>query len=275
MSFSGGIPGSCSKSQLDIMNDPVVKALELLLRVRERGGPAYPPLCHRRVVSCVPPPLRRHSGAGSETEAEESRNPGVALCSRVSGAETDVPGFVPFALVSETAESRKSGVAHSSRVSGAETDLLELVPSATGGETLESLSLGVSRAARACRRARPCSARETACESKGIIGLREVIVSGSSLPVPINSSSSSGCVNVDACARYPALPIASASLSSSASAPASLAVVAYARSTPLHVAHNSWSDTGRVKVPREGGVPKVRFPVRPKICALSQRRRQG
>ena len=42
---------------------------------------------------------------------------------------------------------------------------------------------------------------------------------------------------------------------------------------PMHVAHNSWSDTGRV--PREGGVPKVGFPVWPKICALSQRWRQG
>ena len=29
------------------------------------------------------------------------------------------------------------------------------------------------------------------------------------------------------------------------------------------------------RVPREGGVPKVGFPVRPKICALSQRWRQG
>ena len=166
----------------------------------------------------------------------------VALCSRVSGTETDVPGFVPFA---------------------------------TGGETLESLDLGVSRAARACRRARPCSARETAGESKGIIGLREVIVSGSSLPVPINSSNSSGCVDVDACARDPALHIASTSSSSSASAPASLAVVAHARSTPLHVAHNSWLDTGRVKGPTgrrssKGGVSGPAEDLR-----LSQRWRQG
>ena len=45
-----------------------------------------------------------------------------------------------------------------------------------------------------------------------------------------------------------------ASLSSPASAPASLAVVAHARSTPMHVAHNSWSDTGGVQGPT-GRVP--------------------
>ena len=36
---------------------------------------------------------------------------------------------------------------------------------------------------------------------------------------------------------------------SPASAPASLAVVAHARSTPVHVAHNSWSDTVRLQGP--------------------------
>ena len=39
------------------------------------------------------------------------------------------------------------------------------------------------------------------------------------------------------------VPGVSATASSSASAPASLAVVAHARSTPMHDAHNSWSDT--------------------------------
>ena len=39
--------------------------------------------------------------------------------------------------------------------------------------------------------------------------LFEVIVSGSSLPMPNNSSNSSGSVDVDACARDPAFPIAS------------------------------------------------------------------
>ena len=50
-----------------------------------------------------------------------------------------------------------------------------------------------------------------------------------------------------ACARVSALPVVSASSSSFAVAPASLADVAHVRSTPMHVAYNSWSDTGRVK----------------------------
>ena len=114
------------------------------------------------------------------------------------------------------------------------------------------------------------AAHATAGESKGILGLR---VSASSLRMPINSSNSSGSVDVVARARVSAVPGVSATVSSSASATASLAVVAHARSTPMHVAHNS--DTGRVQGPREGGVPKVGFPLWLKICALSQRWRQG
>ena len=76
-----------------------------------------------------------------------------------------------------------------------------------------------------------------------------MLVSGSSLRMPTKSPNSSGSVYVDACAGDPALPTASASWSSSASAPASLAVVVHARSTPMHVAHNSWSDTGKVQGP--------------------------
>ena len=109
----------------------------------------------------------------------------------------------------------------------------------------------------------------TAGESQRIIGLRERYESD------FPSLHSSGCVGVDACSRVPALPAASASLSSSAFPPASLAVVAHARSTPMHGAHNSWSDTVRYVVPRAQGWLKVGFPVRPKICALSQRWRRG
>ena len=86
------------------------------------------------------------------------------------------------------------------------------------------------------------AAHATADDSEGIIGLR---VSQSSFCMPINLSNSSGCVDVDACARLPAVPGVSASASSSAFPPASLAVVAHARSTPMHGAHNPWSDTVR------------------------------
>ena len=99
----------------------------------------------------------------------------------------------------------------------------------------------------------------TAGESQGIIGLRERYESD------FPSLNSPGCLSVDARARA-ALPAASASLSSSAFPSASLAVVAHARSTPMH---------DRLRVPREGGVPKLGFPVRPKIFFLSQKWRQG
>ena len=83
----------------------------------------------------------------------------------------------------------------------------------------------------------------TAGDGEGIIGLH---VSHSSFGMPINSSNSLGCVAAVACARLPAVPGLSAAASSSAFPPASLTVVAHASSTPMHSAHNSWSDTGRV-----------------------------
>ena len=177
------------------------------------------------------------------------------------------------------------------------------------------------------------AAHATAGDSEGIIGLH---VSHSSRVLPINSSNSSGCFGVDACARAPALPAASASASSSASPSASLAVVAHdarratdagrlgvssrihdsvtvnssgasshacvsyldallaapARAlaasaafrtsrtsavvglcmhdddTPMHDAHNSWSDTGRVQGPTgrrctKGGVSGPAEDLRP------------
>ena len=69
---------------------------------------------------------------------------------------------------------------------------------------------------------------------------------------------SSWGVDVVACARVSAVPVVSATASSSAAALASPAVVAHARSTPMHVAVNSWSDTGTVQGPTgkstKGGV---------------------
>ena len=91
------------------------------------------------------------------------------------------------------------------------------------------------------------AAHATAGDSEGLMGQR---VSQSSLRMPIKSLNSSGCVGAVACARLPAVPGVSATASSSAFPPASLAVVAHARSTPVHVAHNSWSDTVRVQGPR-------------------------
>ena len=77
------------------------------------------------------------------------------------------------------------------------------------------------------------TAGATAGESSRIIGLRERYESD------FPSLNSSGCLAVVACARLPAVPGVSAIASSSAFPPASLAVVAHARSTPMHGAHNS------------------------------------
>ena len=113
------------------------------------------------------------------------------------------------------------------------------------------------------------AAHATAGESEEIIGLH---VSHSSFD---NSSNSLGCDAAVACALLPVVSGVFARVCAVSSSSAVSAVVAHARSTPMHVAHNSWSDTVRSQVPREGGVPKVGFPVRPKICVLSQRWRQG
>ena len=96
------------------------------------------------------------------------------------------------------------------------------------------------------------SADATAGESERIFGYR---VSDSSLCMSTNSSNSSGCVVGVACARSPAVLGVSATASSNASAPASLAVVALARSTPMHDAHNSWPDTGRNSRCTDGLLP--------------------
>ena len=76
----------------------------------------------------------------------------------------------------------------------------------------------------------------TAGESDRNLGLRPVLESHS-------RHNSSWGVDVVACARVSALPGVSATASSSASAFVSVAGVAHARSTPMHDAHNSWSDT--------------------------------
>ena len=65
----------------------------------------------------------------------------------------------------------------------------------------------------------------------------------------VNSSNSLRCVAAVACARLPAVPSVSARVCSVSSSSAVSAAVAHARSTPMHDAHNSWSDTGRVKGP--------------------------
>ena len=117
------------------------------------------------------------------------------------------------------------------------------------------------------------TAHVTAGESPGGIGLLEVTESDfPSLSFSVNSClrlSTSACARAScfagACAGA-AVRVCPVSSSSAVSA------VVHAHATTLHGAHNSWSDTGRVTWSHGS---KVGFPVRPKICALSQRWRQG
>ena len=80
-------------------------------------------------------------------------------------------------------------------------------------------------------------------DSEGIIGLH---VSQTSFD---NSSNLLGCVAAVACAGLPAVPGVSARVCSVSSSSAVSAAVAHARSTPIHDAHNSWSDTVRSQGP--------------------------
>ena len=79
-------------------------------------------------------------------------------------------------------------------------------------------------------------AAATAGESDRNLGLRPVLESHS-------RHNSSWGVDVVASARVSAVLVVSATASSSASAFVFVAGVAHARSTPMHDAHNSWSDT--------------------------------
>ena len=106
------------------------------------------------------------------------------------------------------------------------------------------------------------AAHATAGESEEIIGLH---VSHSSFD---NSSNSLGCVAAVACARLPAVPGVSARVCAVSSSSAVSAAVAHARSTPMHVAHNSWSDTVRSQGPTgrrctKGGVSGPAEDLRP------------
>ena len=100
------------------------------------------------------------------------------------------------------------------------------------------------------------SARATAGGSKGIIGSFQLSDSSRL------GSLSSACARRFACSATAASARVFPGSSSSAVSAASI----------LHGAClTSWSDTFRYMVPRAQGVPKVGFPVRPKICVLFQR----
>ena len=120
-------------------------------------------------------------------------------------------------------------------------EVKESVTSTTGDRGLldkfeSEFSKNLAECAASSRRS--CSAHATAGESDGTIGFCRL------------SLKASGCVAAAACARLPAVPGLSAAAPSSPFSPVSgfsssavSAVVAHARSTPMHDACNSCSDT--------------------------------
>ena len=116
LSFSEGIPGSLSESQLDILNDPVATAFDRSLPVRARGG----------VVSGVPPPWRQ---LGPGTVAQSCRVPSRRCRSAVEGR------MRPAGVLLCEDESHDHGAGWLA----AETDLVD--QHASAGESKETIGL--------------------------------------------------------------------------------------------------------------------------------------
>ena len=295
--FSGrntSVSASANKNVHPILNDRDVLSLERLLRVKSKVELRLP----GRLLD--PPPVSvplNQAGGCNEIAGENERITGLLEVDTFSavhvtaGESERITGFLEVATVSAAhvtaGESKRvTGLLEVDTVSAAVatagdseriTELLEvdtvLAADSTAGDSERIHGLPEAPQLAEVGGAAETAAHATAGDSEGIIGL---CVSQTSFGMPINSLNSSGCVAAVACARLPAVPGFSATASSSAFPPASLAVVVHARSTPMHSAHNSWSDTVRLQGSdghKEG--QRVGFPVRAKICVLSQRWRQG
>ena len=292
LSFSEGIPGSLSESQLDILNDPAVAAFDQSLQVRARRG----------VVSGVPPPWR-HFGPGTVAQScpvpsrrcrsaveGRMRPAGVLLCENEShdhdnsslfcglvdgmqsaghGGSLSAEEKVAFQRSSVRAAglgwngSRQSAGVGISEFEDMETDVSKSVPM-DGMEDVSS-TLGAGRDNGGGR-----NAHATAGESVGIIGSsRDVVTRASSF----NSScgSSRACMSyldavLSAPARAPAAALVARCFAPSSSA---VGLCMHAHGSLVHDAcSNSWSDTGRVRGPTgrrctKGGVSGPAEDLRP------------
>ena len=103
-------------------------------------------------------------------------------------------------------------------------------------------------------------AAATAGESEGIIRLLEVSESAFP-PLPNSSHAHNSCLRLSTSACAPASCFAGACAGAAArvcpvSSSSAVSAVVHAHTTTLHSAHNSWSDTGRVKGPTGRGCTK-------------------
>ena len=274
-----------------ILNDPEVRSLERLLRVKSKVELRLPGRLLDKPPGSVSVSEVLEASAGENASVLEMSEAASAL--RESGSRrlaenssevemlevsSALRELRPRWLAEEVSEvssgSRRlaenvvvSKVSEASSV----TDF-ELVHETDGDSVRISELLEVPQLAEVGGAAES-AAHATAGDSEGIIGLH---VSHSSRGLPINSSNSFGCVAAVACARLPAVPGLSAAASKHLLFLLRLLLLLQMRggrkrresSTPMHDAHNSWSDTGRVQGPTgrrctKGGVSSPAEDLRP------------
>ena len=249
-SFSGGIPGSRSESQLDFIHDPAVKRLDDGLSVRYDGACSSVLPCQRG--SAFSGPLsRRQPGFENAGKFKVDRGFSAVLGEHSHGnhgVTVSVPGGAGCCSspgVAIAGSVRASHAAMSKRLSE-KTDAF-----AINKRDLEDGIVAVRSAHGVLRDYGGAdTAHVTAGESPGGIGLLEVIESDfSSSSFSVNSCLG---LSTSACAR--ASRVASASAGAGArvcvvSSSSAVSAVAHAHASTLHDAHNSWSDTGRVQGP--------------------------
>ena len=278
-SFSGGIPGSRTESQLDFIHDPAVIQLDDGLTVRYDGACSSVLPCQRG--SAFSGPLsRRQPGFENvgkfkvdrvaDMGAPPARGLSVVLGEHSHGnhcVTVSVPGGAGCCSspVVATAGSARASHAAMSKLHAEETDAF-----AINKRDLEDGIVAVRSAHGVLRDYGGAdTAHVTAGESPGGIGLLEVIESDfSSLSFSVNSCLG---LSTSACAR--ASRVASASAGAAArvcavSSSSAVSAVAHAHASTLHDAHNSWSDTGRVQGPtgrrcNKGGVSGPAEDLRP------------
>ena len=255
MSDPGTSGISRSYAEALVADDPElqksIRGLEAMLRVRDSLGSGQgPPLVPVTNVSASLP-----VGSGAvETDAVPAmlecaagavENDAVpTLLERAAGlVETDaVPALLECAAVRAQKLCIDPGTGDVCRVIDAgRMHGVAGAAAATAGESEEISALPEVKESALTKLNGPAVAGATAGatvgESQRIIGLRERFESH------FSSLNSSGCLSVHACASLPAVPGASARVCPVTSFSAVSAAVVHARSTPMHDAHNSCSDT--------------------------------
>ena len=223
-----------------ILNDPEVRSLERLLRVKSKVELRLPGRLLDKPPVSVSANKVLEASAGENASVLEMSEASTAL--RESGSHRLAENASEFEVSEVSSGSRRlaENVVVSEVSEASSVKDVELVH-ATAGDSERIFELLEVPQLAEIGGAAESAAHATAGDSEGIIGLH---VSHPPCGMLIDSSNSLGCVAAVACARLPAVPGVSA-FASSCAAPASFEVVAHVRSPLMHDARNSWSDTGR------------------------------